>query len=310
MGEGWRYAAFGRSGAFGARCTSAPHAMLSSRPLRVTRVCSLARSQRCCGLRPQRPLAARPSAALAPSAPVGTCIGMQLSRAGQSNLARLLARKPWTPRAFRAKGIKSTGTPHFAPAERKIPTNIAGILHRSTQGFRLQMPRRPEERLRTRHILLPILIGEPAKKIAREEIWFQLFVSRQNATSYLRRHVNARRRSQKRSQQKPTSRRQQRIKLRMLCTQSRRQPRIKLRMLCNLCTQSRRQQRIKLRMLCTHRTVVDERPPVRFDKQEKKTASFALADNPGLSFNPSMATVVEYQKRGLHHAHMAYRPEL
>jgi hypothetical protein len=64
-----------------------------------------ARSQRCCGLqvRPQRPLAARPSssAALAPSAPAGTCIGMRLSRAGQSKLARLLARKPWTPRAFR-----------------------------------------------------------------------------------------------------------------------------------------------------------------------------------------------------------------
>ena len=75
-----------------------------------------ARSQRCCGLRPQRPLAARPSAALAPSAPAGTCIGMRLSRAGQSHLARLLARKPWTPRAFRAKGIKSTGTPHFAPS--------------------------------------------------------------------------------------------------------------------------------------------------------------------------------------------------
>jgi hypothetical protein len=75
-----------------------------------------ARSQRCCGLRPQRPLAARPSAALAPSAPAGTCIGMRLPRAGQSNLARLLARKPWTPRAFRAKGIKSTGTPHFAPS--------------------------------------------------------------------------------------------------------------------------------------------------------------------------------------------------
>ncbi len=48
-------------------------------------------------------LAARPSAALAPSAPAGICIGMRLSRAGQSNLARLLARKPWTPRAFRAK---------------------------------------------------------------------------------------------------------------------------------------------------------------------------------------------------------------
>ena len=75
-----------------------------------------ARSHRCCGLRPQRPLAARPSAALAPSAPADTCIGMRLSRAGQSNLARLLARKPWTPRAFRAKGIKSTGTPHFAPS--------------------------------------------------------------------------------------------------------------------------------------------------------------------------------------------------
>ena len=75
-----------------------------------------ARSQRCCGLRPQRPLAARPSAARAPSAPAGTCIGMPLSRAGQSNLARLLARKPWTPRAFRAKGIKSAETPHFAPS--------------------------------------------------------------------------------------------------------------------------------------------------------------------------------------------------
>ena len=56
------------------------------------------------------------SAALAPSAPACTCIGMRLSRSGQSNLARLLARKPWTPRAFRAKGIKSTGTPHFAPS--------------------------------------------------------------------------------------------------------------------------------------------------------------------------------------------------
>jgi hypothetical protein len=105
MGRGWRYAAFGRSGAFGASGTSAPHAMFSSCALPVTRVCSLAAVLRpsCCGLRPQRPLAARPSAALAPSAPAGTCIGMQLSRAGQSKLARLLARKPWTPRAFHAK---------------------------------------------------------------------------------------------------------------------------------------------------------------------------------------------------------------
>ncbi len=42
MGEGWRCAAFGRSGAFGARGTSAHHATLSSCPLQVTRVCSLA----------------------------------------------------------------------------------------------------------------------------------------------------------------------------------------------------------------------------------------------------------------------------
>ena len=75
-----------------------------------------ARSQRCCGLRPQRPLAARPSAALAPSAPAGTMLAMQFSRAGQSNLARLLARRPWTPRAFRAKSFKSFEAPHFAPS--------------------------------------------------------------------------------------------------------------------------------------------------------------------------------------------------
>ena len=78
--------------------------------------CAYARSQRCCGLRPQRPPAARPSAALAPSAPAGTCIGMRLFRAGQSHLARLLARKPWTPGAFRAKGIKSAETHRNAPS--------------------------------------------------------------------------------------------------------------------------------------------------------------------------------------------------
>ena len=45
MGEGVACAAVGRSGAFGARGargTSAPHAMLSSCPLHVMRVCSLA----------------------------------------------------------------------------------------------------------------------------------------------------------------------------------------------------------------------------------------------------------------------------
>ena len=60
--------------------------------------------------------ATRPSAALAPSAPACTCIGMRLPRAGQFNLARLLARKPWTPRAFHAKGIKSAETPQNAPS--------------------------------------------------------------------------------------------------------------------------------------------------------------------------------------------------
>ena len=69
-----------------------------------------------CGLRPQLPLAARPSAALAPSAPAGTCIGMRLSRAGQFKLARLLALKPWTPRAFRAKSFKSFEAPANAPS--------------------------------------------------------------------------------------------------------------------------------------------------------------------------------------------------
>ena len=37
-------------------------------------------------------------------------------------------------------------------AERKIPTNIAGIADKVTTGFREQMPRRPEERLHDRHI--------------------------------------------------------------------------------------------------------------------------------------------------------------
>jgi hypothetical protein len=45
----------------------------------------------------------RTATASAAEGRAGTCIGMRLSRAGQSNLARLLARKPWTPRAFRAK---------------------------------------------------------------------------------------------------------------------------------------------------------------------------------------------------------------
>jgi hypothetical protein len=75
-----------------------------------------ARSQRCWGPRPQQPLAARPSAALAPSAPAGTMLAMRLSRAGQCSLARLLALKPWTPCAFRAKSFKSFEAPPNAPS--------------------------------------------------------------------------------------------------------------------------------------------------------------------------------------------------
>ncbi len=37
-------------------------------------------------------------------------------------------------------------------AERKIPTNIAGIPHIVTRGFREQIPRRPNRPLQTRHI--------------------------------------------------------------------------------------------------------------------------------------------------------------
>ncbi len=133
-----------------ARCTylkpSAPAAhRLFMRCSRAARSKSResARSQRCCGLRPQRPLAARPSAALAPSAPASTCIFMRLSRAGQSNLARLLARKPWTPRAFHAKSFKSVEAPPNAPSAKL--RRIFDFLDIVTRGFREQVPRRPEE---------------------------------------------------------------------------------------------------------------------------------------------------------------------
>ena len=91
--------------------------------------------------------------ALAPSAPAGTLIAMQLSRAGQSNLARLLARKPWTPRAFHAKGIKSTGTPHFAPSAKfqlilqVFPTEVC-------KGFASKCPGGQIDLYKTGHINL------------------------------------------------------------------------------------------------------------------------------------------------------------
>jgi hypothetical protein len=87
--------------------------MFSSCPLHVTRVCSLAAV-----LRPSA-TAATGSAAFGRAGAFGARWHLHwhaIVSSRQSNLARLLARKPWTPRAFRAKGIKSTGTPHFAPS--------------------------------------------------------------------------------------------------------------------------------------------------------------------------------------------------
>ncbi len=64
------------------------------------------------------------------------------------NLARLLARKPWTPRAFRAKGIKSTETPHFAPSAkfqlmlqaRVFPTSFGHLRSVSSGTFFFACP--------------------------------------------------------------------------------------------------------------------------------------------------------------------------
>jgi hypothetical protein len=116
--RGWRCAAFGRS-------ASAPAAhrplMRLSRAARSKSRGASARSERCCGHRPQRPLrplAARPKRARSESAPAGTLIAARFYRAGQSNLARLLARRPWTPRPFRAKTMQSTGAPPNAPSAR------------------------------------------------------------------------------------------------------------------------------------------------------------------------------------------------
>jgi hypothetical protein len=148
MGEGWRYAAFGRSGAFGARGTSAPHAMLSSCALHVTRVCSLA-------------AVLRPSAAAATGSAAFGRAGAFGARWHLHWHAIVSSRADQSRASARSQALDATcvsrknyvvhGDASFC-AERKIPTNIAGIPHIVTRGFREQMPRRPNRPLRTGHI--------------------------------------------------------------------------------------------------------------------------------------------------------------
>ena len=149
MGEAWRYAAFGRSGAFGARGTSAPHAMFSSCALRVTRVCSLA-------------AVLRPSAAATTGSAAFGRAGAFGARWHLHWHAIVSSRAVPSRASARSQALDATcvsrknyvvhGDASFC-AERKIPTNIAGIPHIVTRGFREQMPRRPNRPLRTdRHI--------------------------------------------------------------------------------------------------------------------------------------------------------------
>ena len=132
MGEGWRYAAFGRSGAFGARGTSAPHAMFSSCALRVTRVCSLA-------------AVLRPSAAAATGSAAFGRAGAFGARWHLHWHAIVSSRAVPSRASARSQALDATcvsrkrhqvhGDASFC-AERKIPTNIAGIADKSSVSFR------------------------------------------------------------------------------------------------------------------------------------------------------------------------------
>ena len=131
--------------AFGAGGTSAPHAMLSSCPLHVTRVCSFAAV-----LRPSA-AAATGSAAFGRAGAFGArwyyaCYAILSSRAVQS---RAFARsQALNATCVSRKNYVVHGDAAFC-AERKIPINIAGIADKSMQGFREQMPRRPNRTLQT-----------------------------------------------------------------------------------------------------------------------------------------------------------------
>ena len=132
MGEGWRYAAFGRSGAFGARSLSAPHAMFSSCALHVTRVCSLA-------------AVLRPSAAAATGSAAFGRAGAFGARWHLHWHAIVSSRAVPSRASARSQALDATcvsrknyvvhGDASFC-AERKIPTNIAGIADKSSVSFR------------------------------------------------------------------------------------------------------------------------------------------------------------------------------
>jgi hypothetical protein len=102
-----------------------------------------ARSHRCCGRRPQRPLAARPLQRwhLQWHAIVSSrAVQSRASARSQALDATCVSRKNY---------YVVHGDASFC-AERKIPTNIAGIADIVTAGLRANA-RRPEERLQTRH---------------------------------------------------------------------------------------------------------------------------------------------------------------
>ena len=120
--------------------------MISSCALQVTRVCSLA-------------AVLRPSAAAATGSAAFGRAGAFGARWHLHWHAIVSSRAVQSRASARSQALDATcvsrkehqvhGDASFC-AERKIPTNIAGISHRSMQGFREQMPRRPEERLQDR----------------------------------------------------------------------------------------------------------------------------------------------------------------
>ena len=120
------------SQAFGARGTSAPHAMFSSCALRVTRVCSLAAV-----LRPSA-AATTGSAAFGRAGAFGArwhlhWYAIVSSLAVQSRASACSQALDTT--CVSRKGHQVHGDASFC-AERKIPTNIGGIADKLTVSFR------------------------------------------------------------------------------------------------------------------------------------------------------------------------------
>ena len=122
--------------------------MFSSCALHVTRVCSLA-------------AVLRPSAAAATGSAAFGRAGAFGARWHLHWHAIVSSRAVPSRASARSQALDATcvsrknyvvhGDASFC-AERKIPTNIAGIPHIVTRGFREQMPRRPNDRLQDTHI--------------------------------------------------------------------------------------------------------------------------------------------------------------